>query len=79
MLAANDVLPLWEDTLEAMRCLVCCGFPLNAWNLQLLVRNLNILGVLMAGSQYRIGNKAVKKLFSSNLPHNAKNLMVLMG
>ena len=49
MLAANDVLPLWEDTLEAMQRLVYRGFPLNAWKLQLLVRTLKVLGMLMAG------------------------------
>ena len=77
--AANNLLPLWEDTLEAMQCLVHCGFPLNAWKLQLLVRTLNVLGVLMAGSRQQIGNKAMKKLFSTKLPRNAKELMALMG
>ena len=79
VIAANDVLPLWEDTLEAMQCLVCCGFPLNAWKLQLLVRTLNILGMLMAGSQYQNSDKAMKKLLSSDLPRNAKDLMAPMG
>ena len=79
MLAANDVLPLWEDTLEPMQPLVCRGFPLNAWKLQLLVHTLNILGMLMAVSRYQIGNKAMKKLFGSNLPCNAKDFMALMG
>ena len=50
MLAANDLLPLWKDTLEPMQPLVCRGFPLNAWKLQLLVHTLNILGMLMAVS-----------------------------
>ena len=65
--------------MEAMRRLVRRGFPLNAWKLQLLVRTLNVLGVLMAGSKYQIGNKAMKKLFGSSLPRNAKELMALMG
>ena len=79
VLAANDILPLWEDTLEPMQPLVCSGFPLNTWKLQLLVRTLNVLGVLLAGSRYQLGSKALKKLFGSSLPKCAKDLMALLG
>ena len=32
-----------------------------------------------ADGKYQIGNKAMKKLFGSNLPCNAKDVMALMG
>ena len=79
VLSANEVVPLWRDTLEAMHRLVRRGFPLNAWKLQLLVRTLNVLGVLLAGSRYQLGSKALKKLFGSSLPKCAKYLMALLG
>lgn len=42
----------WEGTLEAIRCLLCLGLPINVWKCQFLVRELNLLGMLLAEGHY---------------------------
>lgn len=51
-LAANEVGACWRDTLEAIKRMIKTGFPINAWKLQLLQRQVNILGVLLCNSRY---------------------------
>ena len=79
ILGADDILSMWEDTLEAMWRLICHSFPLNIWKLQLLVHTLNVLCIMMASSWYHIVGKALGSLFGSNLPPSAKELMTFLG
>ncbi len=69
----------WAGTLEAMRCLLCMGLPINIWKCQFLVQELNLLGMLLAEQHFQLGRKAMRKLFASHLPRTLLELQSLLG
>jgi hypothetical protein len=68
------VLPTWTDTIMAMALMILAGIPVNIKKCQFLVAKLVILGYILCAGQMQLGDKAVKKLFGSQLPRTRKEL-----
>jgi hypothetical protein len=60
----SDVYVTWLDTLEAIRCLVAIGLPINIWKCQFLFSEVQVLGYVLCGDKYQLGRKSIAKLFA---------------
>jgi hypothetical protein len=51
----NDPLQCWEDTLEAIKCLLRQGLPINLGKCKFVREEVDILGVTLANEKYKLG------------------------
>ena len=77
--AAALIMECWQDTLEAIRCLLRQGLPINIWKCKFLCTKIDILGLVLEGDKFSLGRKALAKLFSSRLPRTLQELQSLVG
>ena len=67
-------LTCWEDTVEALKCVLRQGLPVNIKKCKLLQRSLDLLGVTLTGDHYHLGQKAIARLITSHLPRTLSEL-----
>lgn len=70
--AAMLLAQCWQDTLEAIRCLLTMGLPINIWKCKFLRTKIDILGLVLEGDKFSLGKKALAKLFTTKLPRTLK-------
>ena len=75
----NTLEATWQDTLEAMICLLRQGLPINIWKCQFLRTMLSLLGVVLSGERFQLGKKSIAKLFATEIPCNLMQLQSLLG
>jgi hypothetical protein len=62
----------WLSTLEAIRCLLMQGLPINIWKCKFLRTRIDMLGLVIEADKFWIGKKALAKLFTTTLPRTLK-------
>ena len=61
----NNPVECWKDTMEAIKCLLRQGLPINLGKCKFVQKTVEVLGVVLTGDHYILGKKAMAKLFSS--------------
>ena len=69
----------WGDTLDVLARVTTAGIPVSWRKCQLLSPYLAALGVLVQGDHMQLGVKAIRKLFSTELPTMLAELQRLLG
>jgi hypothetical protein len=54
-----DAETCWKDTLEALICVLRQGLPINIRKCKFMQKEVGVLGVVMSGDAYCLGEKAV--------------------
>ena len=65
---------VWEDTKRVIQAYVEAGLLINLSKCMFLVADVVALGFALANREYRLGNKAITKLLSAQIPRNLKEL-----
>lgn len=61
----HSVDEVWDHTKRAIQAIVEAGMLLNLGKCTLIARDVVVLGYALCKGEYRLGNKALKKLISS--------------
>jgi hypothetical protein len=69
----------WDDTLEAIECLLRQGLPINLGKCKFVLKEIEVLGVVLTGDNYKLGRKALANLFATKIPTTLNELQSLLG
>ena len=61
----GSVEEVWEHTKRAIQAIVQAGMLLNLGKCTLITRDVTVLGYALCKGEYRLGNKALRKLIQS--------------
>ena len=78
-LGGNTVAESWHNTELALKRLVEARLPISIQKCQFLEWQINLLGLILANAKIQLGKKVFRRLFSSELPRNVRELQGLLG